>query len=387
MSWRQISLGEAIRVKHGYAFKGEFFAAKGSHLVVTPGNFHEAGGLRVREGKERFYTSDIPESFVLAKGDLIVAMTEQGEGLLGSSAWIPEDNFFLHNQRIGLISHCDEDLLHKRYLYWLFNTPNVRRQIRASATGAKVKHTAPERIYKVLVSVPSAVEQQKIAALLDSFEENETVFKKQISQLEEAARLIYTEWFVRSKPRQQMKWRSLTLGDIADIEMGQSPDSDYFNEDGDGFPFHQGVSDFGDRFVAHRIYTTQATRFAQLGDILCSVRAPVGRLNITRERIAIGRGLSAMRSKLGTQSLLYYQLKHLFFKEDLIGGGAIFASVGKKELLSQEVTQPDRETALEFDRIASDLDAQIENLTQQVEKLRQARDLLLPRLISGQLRL
>jgi type I restriction enzyme S subunit len=128
--------------------------------------------------------------------------------------------------------------------------------------------------------------------------------------------------------------------------MGQSPESKFYNSDGDGLPFHQGVSDFGDRFVVNSTFTTQSTRIAEAADILCSVRAPVGRLNITSEKIAIGRGLSAMRSNLDMQSLLFYQLKALFTEEDMIGGGAIFASVCKKELLSQELMQPDSLTAI-----------------------------------------
>ena len=167
--------------------------------------------------------------------------------------------------------------------------------------------------------------------------------------------------------------------------MGQSPESKHFNEDGDGLPFHQGVSDFGDRFVTHLIFSTHATRIAQPGDILCSVRAPVGRLNMTLDKIVIGRGLSAIRSRTGTQSLLCYQLKNLFFKEDLIGGGAIFAFVGKKELFAQELLQPSEEVARAFENFASGVDQQIEALTLQIGRLQEARDLLLPKLMSGAL--
>ncbi len=107
MSWQEISLGEAVRVKHGFAFKGEFFSNQGALLVVTPGNFLESGGFRERLGKERFYTADFPEDYLLEKGDLIVAMTEQGEGLLGSAARVPSSEKYLHNQRIGLVKITD----------------------------------------------------------------------------------------------------------------------------------------------------------------------------------------------------------------------------------------------------------------------------------------
>ena len=83
MSWRDIKLGEAFSVKHGFAFKSTYFSNEGSHLVLTPGNFHEEGGFRLRPSKDRAYCGDLPEDYVLKKGDVVVAMTEQGPGLLG----------------------------------------------------------------------------------------------------------------------------------------------------------------------------------------------------------------------------------------------------------------------------------------------------------------
>lgn len=103
MNWRDTTLGSAVHIKHGFAFKGEYFSEDGQYIVLTPGNFSEDGGFRIRPGKDRAYVGDIPEAFVLKKGDLIIAMTEQGPGLLGSSAIIPEENRFLHNQRLGLV--------------------------------------------------------------------------------------------------------------------------------------------------------------------------------------------------------------------------------------------------------------------------------------------
>jgi type I restriction enzyme, S subunit len=115
-------MGDAFRIKHGYAFKSEYFADNGEHLVLTPGNFNEEGGFRLRPGKDRYYTGEIPDDFVLDEGALIVAMTEQGPGLLGSSALVPNGAKYLHNQRLGLIHNLDESLIDKHFLYYLFNT-------------------------------------------------------------------------------------------------------------------------------------------------------------------------------------------------------------------------------------------------------------------------
>src|SRR6266576_2064164 len=196
MSWREITLGSAIHVKHGYAFKGELFSDSGDFIVLTPGNFNEGGGFRIRPEKDRAYIGDIPESFVLDEGDLIVAMTEQGPGLLGSSALIPKADRYLHNQRLGLVEQIDVTLLEKRFLYFLFNTRSVRGQISGSASGTKVRHTAPERIYRVGVRVPDVRTKGKIAEILFAYDDLVENNRRRMELLEDAARQLYREWFV-----------------------------------------------------------------------------------------------------------------------------------------------------------------------------------------------
>ena len=166
---RECKLGECLKVKHGWAFKGEYFSDEGTQSLLTPGNFYEKGGFKPNCGKERYYTGDYPEEYVCHKGDLIVAMTEQAAGLLGSTAIVPENNKYLHNQRVGLIT-CDESKLRKLYAYYLFMTKSVRNQLERSSSGTKVKHTSPERIYDVIVSIPDTGEQDKISALLSSID-------------------------------------------------------------------------------------------------------------------------------------------------------------------------------------------------------------------------
>lgn len=107
---KKYKLGELLTVKHGWAFKGEYFAESGKQSILTPGNFYDKGGFKRNGEKERYYTGEYPVEYLSHKGDLIVAMTEQAAGLLGSTAIVPEDNRYLHNQRIGLIS-CNEKML------------------------------------------------------------------------------------------------------------------------------------------------------------------------------------------------------------------------------------------------------------------------------------
>jgi type I restriction enzyme, S subunit len=395
MKWQAVRFSNLFHVKHGYAFKSRYFDSDGPYILLTPGSFHEEGGYRDQGDKTKFYTGDVPDGFVLDEGDLIVAMTEQAPGLLGSSAWIPASSRFLHNQRLGRIVDLNEGRLNKRFLYYLFNTREVRHQISASATGTKVRHTAPERIGQINVSLPPPKEQGRIADTLSAYDDLIENNRRRMALLEDAARQLYHEWFVRLRfPGHEHTlitngvpegWERRTLGDLAEITMGQSPESRHYNEDGEGLPFHQGVTDFGDRFVTHRIYSTALNRLAEPGHILCSVRAPVGRLNVTLDKIVIGRGLAALRSKTGHQSLLLQQLRAHFFKEDLIGGGAIFASVTKKEFSAQELLDPTERLKQSFEEVTRLCDEQLRVLHLQNQKLRTARDLLLPRLMTGEI--
>jgi type I restriction enzyme, S subunit len=164
--WRQCKLGDILEIKHGYAFLGEHFTSAGTHIVLTPGNFYDEGGFKHKGDKEKWYKGPIPADYVLNEGDVIVAMTEQAEGLLGSSAIIPQSGTYLHNQRLGLVQILDKNQTDQQFIYYLFNSKAVRQQIRASASGVKIRHTAPSRIADVKVCVPPVLVQRRIAGVL-----------------------------------------------------------------------------------------------------------------------------------------------------------------------------------------------------------------------------
>ena len=248
-------------------------------------------------------------------------------------------------------------------------------------------------LHRLEVRIPSATEQETIASALSAYDDLIENNRRRIALLEESARLLYREWFVRFRfpGHERVRivdgvpdgWLRQPLVQHAEVVMGQSPKSQFYNEVGEGLPFHQGVTDFGRRFVSHRVFSTAGNRVAEAGDILISVRAPVGRINVTRDRIVIGRGLAAVRSRQETQSFLLYALNDHFFAEDLIGTGAIYAATNKRELEGQLLLRPVARLMLEFESRAAELDRQISCLTGQNENLAKARDLLLPHLMNG----
>jgi type I restriction enzyme S subunit len=197
MTDRKLSgLRGKIHVKHGFPFKGEHFKSSGPYVVLTPGNFHEEGGFKRNAEKDKCYAEPFPEDYLLKQGDVVVAMTEQTDGLLGSMALIPENGRFLHNQRLGLVTSLTSDV-DVRFLYHLFKTKSVREQIRRSASGSKVKHTSPERIYDVQVQLPTPQEQTAIANLLTALDAKIELNNRINAELEEMAKLLYDYWFVQ----------------------------------------------------------------------------------------------------------------------------------------------------------------------------------------------
>lgn len=398
-AWRNCKLGDLLEVKHGFAFLGKYFGNTGTHVVLTPGNFLEEGGFKERSDKAKWYSGQIPEDYVLNEGDLIVAMTEQAEGLLGSSALIPRSGVYLHNQRLGLIQIRDRTQADQQFIYSLFNTKPVRQQIRGSASGTKIRHTAPSRIADVNVSVPPLPIQQRIAGILSAYDELIENSQRRIRILETIARALYREWFVHFRfpgheniPRVASPlgeipegWKVKRLKDVCRLTMGQSPKSEFYNETGEGQVFHQGVTDFGERFPTDRLFCTVEGRIAERGDILFSVRAPVGRMNIANKKLVIGRGLSAIHHNEDHQAFLWEQLRNHFTKDDMMGNGAIFAAVTKADMHAIQILCPPRSLVVTAEENFVPLHNEISVLTYQVQNLRRTRDLLLPRLLSGQI--
>jgi type I restriction enzyme S subunit len=238
-SWRETTLGELVTVKHGYAFKGEYFAKRGIEVVLTPGNFQVGGGLQFRDGKERYYTGSYPDEFRLRQGDLLMVMTDlkQEAPILGSPATVPASPPMLHNQRLGLVRVKPGIELDRRYLYYLLLSDVCRSQLRATATGATVRHTAPERIYQVRVRIPCCLKVQRIigAALgsLDDLSENN---RRRIELLEQMVQQIYREWFICFRYPGRMDtplvdsllgpipdgWQVKKVGDVVELKYGKA---------------------------------------------------------------------------------------------------------------------------------------------------------------------
>jgi type I restriction enzyme S subunit len=384
------------------------YAGPSRNGVYKPKEFHGSGCRIVNMGElfgfdfisnqemNRLELNDIElATNSLEDGDLLFGRRSLVEAGAGKCSLVVEPQEPLTFESSIIRVRLNQEAVNPRFFYYYFRSPQGRGRIRSIVSGTNVKGIRGSDLKRLPVARPPKDAQDDIASALCAYDDLIENNRRRMTLLEEAVRQLYREWFVRLRfPGHEHTritkgvpegWERVQLGELSEITMGQSPESKHYNEDGEGLPFHQGVTDFGDRFVTHRIYSTALNRVAEAGDILCSVRAPVGRLNVTLDKIVIGRGLAALRSKTGHQSLLLQQLRAHFFKEDLIGGGAIFASVTKKEFSAQELLEPPERLKRVFEEKTVPCNDQMRVLYRETHQLRAARDLLLPRLMSGEI--
>jgi len=182
-------------------------------------------------------------------------------------------------------------------------------------------------------------------------------------------------------------WQEVTLNEIANITMGQSPDGESYNEDGIGIVFYQGRAEFGSRFPTRRLFTTEPKRMAKMNDVLLSVRAPVGDINVAYESCCIGRGLAAIQSKYKFQSFILYTLYSLKQHLSMFNGeGTVFGSINKNDMENLPVVLPPDKEIQKFEELIHPMDEIIEYNFLECCNLATLRDTLLPRLMSGELR-
>ena len=411
MSWQEIALGECFTIKHGWAFKSQFFGDGGNHIVLTPGHFHEFGGFRSRPSKDRFYTIEPPEDFVLRPGDLVIAMTEQGEGLLGSSALIPENGSYLHNQRIGLIENLDENRLIKPFLYRVFNTPPVRAQIRASASGTTVRHTAPKRVYSVTVAIPPVPMQQRISDILSDYDDLIENNRQRIALLEETARLLYREWFVhfRFPGHQQVEaidelpeeWMLVKMEKIlATLESGGRPRGGAWESDGVPSIGAQNVIALGqydyskEKYVPEDYFARMRRGVIRSRDVLLyKDGAHIGRSSMfgdgfPHSQCAVNEHVFILRANADIgQNYLFFWLSQPETRQAVanLNSNTAQPGISQDKLKTLRFLLPPEPLRRLFNESIEAQMAQIFRLALMNRKLAEARDLLLPRLMNGRI--
>ncbi|MGB5988739.1 MAG: restriction endonuclease subunit S [Marinifilaceae bacterium] len=403
-SWKEVCLGDVINIKHGYGFKGIYFIEEPSvNVLVTPGNFTIGGGFK--SNKLKYYKGPIPEEFILSPNDVIVTMTDLSKqaDTLGFSAKVPKDRkyTYLLNQRIGLVS-LKSDEYNIDFIYWLLRTDVYQKYIAGSSSGATVKHTSPKKIYSAKLKVPKSKEtQKKIAKILSNYDDLIENNLKRIKLLEEKAQQTYEEWFVRMKfPNHEntpvdkatglpLGWEIKRLAEIADINSSSIKKG--FEDDIKYIDIACVSRDRIDNKIDYKYKDApgRAKRIVTHSDIIWSCVRPNRRSHAViwnpEENLIASTGFCVISPKQLPTSYLYQFITTDTFVAYLTSraGGAAYPAVKAIDFLESEILVPSVDIVSEFDNVFKNTLEVSWNLQEQNNKLKEARDILLPRLMTG----
>lgn len=300
----------------------------------------------------------------------------------------------------------DENVLHPDYLIMWFSRPEFDRYARFKSHGSAHEFFDMDEMRDVELPIPSIEQQKEIIAEYEAVEQRIQLNKKLCVKLEETAQTIYRHWFVdfefpspsfggtEGRPYKSFGgemveceelakeipkgWRVGKLEEVAKIIMGQSPEGESYNQDGNGEIFYQGRTEFGFRFPSIKIFTTDPKRRAKKGEILMSVRAPVGDLNIATHDCCIGRGIASLNCKTGKNSFLFYLLLRVRNQFDVSNDeGTIFGSITKEDLHGIRVLIPNDSVRINFNNYIEIVDNKIKTTSLQTQKLEELKSLLL----------
>lgn len=378
-------LGDFMRIKHGFAFKGDYITAEDNEIVlVTPGNFEIGGGFK--EKKCKFFSGDYPKDYVLHADDLIVTMTDlskQGD-TLGYSARVPNSNrIYLHNQRIGLVDVFNPNA-DKDYLYWFMRTPQYQKKIVATASGSTVKHTSPSRICDVEINLPSIDKQKKIASLLTSIEKKIHISERINDNLEQQAATLFSSLYNRSNTE-------VRYTDLIQILGGGTPKTGetaywngniaFFTPKDVGTPY---------TFITEKTITEEGlshcnSRLYPVNTVFVTARGTVGKVGLSGVPMAMNQSCYALVGKETHQLLVYFYTLKAVDRLKHKASGAVFDAITTRDFESEQIMKLSDDDATAFLRVAEPMFQEVLNNNIENLRLSTLRDSLLPKLMSGEI--
>ena len=367
--WKEYKLGDVLTIKYGK-----------DHKRLKDGSFpvYGSGGI-MRYANEYIYKG--PSILIPRKGSLNNIMYSN------LPFWTVDTMFW---------TIINEEIVNPLYLYYSI----YKKDFASLNVGSAVPSLTVPVIEDVDICLPPKEIQDKIASILKSLDDKIQNNRKINENLEQQAQALFKSWFVDFEPFRDQPfveselgmipegWRVGTLGEIADVVMGQSPSGRSYNENGEGTIFYQGRTEFGFRFPDIRLYTTEPTRLAEPLSTLLSVRAPVGDINVATEKCCIGRGLASIKSNCSQHSYIYYLLLSMKRRFQVYNGeGTVFGGINKDNLKGMSIVIPPISVNNKFHEIAKVMDKNILKAYQENLRLSQLRDTLLPKLMSGEIKL
>ena len=394
---RKYKLRDLIEVTRGASLSGDFYAASGKYIRLTCGNFdYHNNCFKENTSKDNlYYTGEFRTEFLLDKGDLITPLTEQAIGLLGSTAWIPESGKYIQSQDIAKIT-CKEELLDKKFAYYLISSNMVKQQLGAAAQQTKIRHTSPDKIKDCTVWLPSLAEQKQIGQLLFDIDRKIEINRAINHNLETMAKQLYDYWFVQfdfpdenGKPykssggqmvwNEKLKreipggWKVTNIGSILDkVFITPRLSTDEYLPSGTYPIIDQATDVYYAGFTEREEAVVNQYPAVVFGDHSCAVKY----VNFPFVRGADGTQVILSKDSNIPIEYLYYAMKCV-----KIGKGYARHFSFLKE---QPVIVPSEKEVKDFEDTAQTFFEQITRNRKEILSLTKQRDELLPLLMNGQ---
>ncbi len=335
-------------------------------------------------------TTEISQSYkrtILKKDDLIMPL----RGKVGEVAKVPISLVGANLTRgVALISPLKK--ISPDFLQQQISSMHTRKILEQSLNGSALQEISIGLLRKIKVAIPNNFsEQTAIAEILSTCDVAIEKTNLLISKKEKRKKALMQNLLtgkVRFKEFANAEWGNVLLGDVTNIVMGQSPDSISYNSDGNGIPLLQGNADIKNRVSTPRIYTNKPTKVCNVGDVLMTVRAPVGAIAKSLHHACIGRGICAFKANQIDSEFLYQILLNFEPKWVEFEQGSTFTSVSSTDIKELEISIPnDKNEQVKIGSVLSFADIEIQKLKSQLEKLKLQKKGLMQLLLTGKVRI
>lgn len=391
--WEYANLGGITSHRKGHPFKSNTYKTHGTRVIrisdTTSNSIHSLNPVFIENnGSENL------DEFALKHGDIILTTVGSKphliDSMVGKAVRIPDEiDGALLNQNLVKLSPNDKFII-SDILFLYLKSRNFISYISDLVRGnANQVSISLKDIFAYRVLLPPLPEQKKIAAILSTWDRAIEGTEKLLANSQQQKKALMQQLLTGKKrlPRFSGEWKKHRLSDCCHVVMGSSPKSEFYNETGEGLPLLQGNADIKNRLSCPRIFTSEITKECQLGDILLSVRAPVGTVSIALHHACIGRGISSIRAKKGnSQDFAYQYFLSIENCWERLAQGSTFEAVNGDDIKKLTILLPSFPEQKAIAAVLTTADEEITALESDLTRLRQEKKALMQQLLTGKRR-
>lgn len=388
--WR-VSKLSLVTEKIGDGLHGTPVYADDTDMFFVNGNNLTNGKITIREQSKSVSISEFEKyKIILNKNTVLISLN----GTIGNLAFYRNEKVILGKSAGYLIV---DNKTNSIFIYYYLSSSDARKYYMDSVTGTSINNLSLASLRNMMLPLPSLTEQQKIADILSTVDEyiidtenlldKTQVLKKGMMNHLLTKGIGHSEFKDTEIGEIPVEWDVTELSKIAQLIMGQSPSSEFYNNNGEGLPFYQGKSEFGEKSPTTKTWCSAPIKRAPTGSILISVRAPVGAVNLNTEESCIGRGLAAIVARYGHSTMyIYYCLQNNKDGFEKVSQGSTFTAINSGDLSNFKIAKPSVDEQHHIASILNTIDDQIDVHQSKLTSLTKLKSALMQQLLTGKIR-